>query len=154
MKNFRINCVETDIPLEFFFFQILPEMGEFEALSNISITFISLYPRSRKLDDGRDYKDSFHFVSFAQFLRDYPIDESFESLSDKEFSQKMRIRFEKARQEAFDRISSLFQIESRERIFEVFEDFRTKVKVGKEEKPFWVSVPVGLAVAPKNTRPF
>lgn len=154
MKNFRINCVETDIPLEFFFLYILPSLGEYKALSNISISFISLYPRSRKLEDGRDFKEGFRFVSFAHFLREYPINESFKSLSDKDFSQNMCIRFQKAKQDAFTRISTLFQIESREGIFEVFEDFRIKVKVGKEEKPFWISVPVGLAVAPKNTRPF
>lgn len=159
MENkYRVNLlVDTDIPAEFLFMFFVPTIQTPDlALKDITITMIKIHREARVLEEGPKWRDSFRFVSFSQVLREMPELEKSDLLPDKDFSQKMRLRFEDAKRKTLEKITTLFVIDSkREDVFMVYEDFRVKWKKGQEkEQELWTPVQVGLAIAPKNTRPF
>lgn len=157
-KNFRINFqVQTEVPPEFFFSFFLSSItgSDFTTpLSNISVLVLNFLSGTRKLEDESEFRN-YRFMSIAQHLRDMPFDtDRFAKLSDKEFAQEMRIRFEKAKIHTRTQIITLFSPGKDESVFEVYQDFLVSWSVpvfGKKEKTREtkreiVSVPVGYCI--------
>lgn len=151
MENkYRVNFqVDTGIPIEFFFVFFVPCLPKDIRLSDITITFMMDYSKSRSLENGDAWNDKYRFISFFQSLRDNPFPSDTSNLSDKEFVNLMSTRFAKADRMTFEKITTLFKPNpNRENIVKVYDDFRVKVSIKGKEEGHWISVPVGYCVVP------